>query len=389
MNNPTRTRDSKAMTASLSPNRHANAAYSSQSPAVPISAETEPRPPAKYDLSVNGLHERLEQDVVLGAEGYLFELERRGYLKSGPYVPEVVLDFPEAVRELHREFLRAGAEVMVAFTYYGHREKLRMIGREDDLEPLNRHALRLAKDVASEGDALVAGNICNTWVFDPDAPESSGEIVREMYREQVAWAAEEGADLVIAETNDYLGEALIGVEVIQEFGLPSIVTFASTSDTTIDGYEFDEACKRLEAAGADVVGLNCSRGPQTILPLIEKIRAAVDCAVAAQPVPYRTTPDQPTFQSLREPGGGRVFPLGLDPFVCTRFELADFAAAARDAGVGYIGVCCGGAPHHIRAMAESLGRTVPASRYSPDLTLHPVLGDNVQQKEQKFANWKD
>ena len=112
---------------------------------------------------------------MLGAEGYLFELERRGYVKGGPFVPEVVLDFPEAVRQLHREMLRAGAEVMVAFTYYGHRDKLRSIGREDDLEPLNRDALRLAREVASEGDALVAGNICNTWVYDPDAPESSGE----------------------------------------------------------------------------------------------------------------------------------------------------------------------------------------------------------------------
>src|SRR5919197_1200860 len=139
---------------------------------------------------LSGLRERLEQDVMLGAEGYLFELERRGYLKSGPYVPEVVLDFPEAVRELHRELLRAGAEVMVAFTYYGHREKLRRIGREQDLEALNRQALRLAKEVAGEGDALVAGNICNTWVYDPDM-QSSHEIVREMYREQVAWAAEE------------------------------------------------------------------------------------------------------------------------------------------------------------------------------------------------------
>jgi betaine-homocysteine S-methyltransferase len=326
---------------------------------------------------------------VLGAEGYLFELERRGYVKSGPYVPEVVLDFPDAVRELHREFLRAGAEVMVAFTYYGHREKLRAIGREDDLEPLNRQALRLAKEVAAEGDALVAGNICNTWVFDPEAPESSGEIVREMYLEQVAWAAEEGADLIIAETNDYVGEALIALEVVQEFGLPSVVTFASTELQTLDGYEFDEACRRLEAAGADVVGLNCSRGPKTMLPLIEKIRTAVDCHVAAQPAPYRTTPAQPTFQSLRDRDGSRAFPLALDPFLCTRFELADFAATARDAGVGYLGVCCGGAPHHVRAMAESLGRTVPASAYSPDLTMHPILGDNVQEKEQKYTSWKD
>jgi len=338
---------------------------------------------------MTGFRERLEDDVLLGAEGYLFELERRGYLKSGPYVPEAVLDFPDAVRELHRELLRAGAEVMVAFTYYGHREKLRMIGREEDLEPLNRHALRLAKEVAVEGNALVAGNICNTWVYDPEAPERSGEIVREMYREQVGWAVEEGADFIISETNDYLGEALIGLDVIQEFGLPSLVSFASSSDRTIDGYEFAEACKRLEDRGADVVGLNCSRGPQTMVPIIDRIRAAVECAVAAQPVPYRTTPSRPTFQALRDANGARVFPLALDPFLCTRFEMADFASSARDLGVNYIGVCCGGAPHHVRSMAENLGRTVPASRYSPDLSLHPILGDDVQEKERKFENWKD
>jgi betaine-homocysteine S-methyltransferase len=338
---------------------------------------------------MSGILERLERDVVLGAEGYLFELERRGYVRSGPFVPEVVLDFPEAVRELHREFLRAGSDVMVAFTYYGHRDKLRSIGREGDLEPLNRHALRLAREVAAEGDALVAGNICNTWVYDPDAPESSGATVREMYREQVGWAVEEGADFIISETNDFLGEALIGLEVIREHGLPALVTFASTSEHTIDGYQLDEACRRLEGAGADVVGLNCSRGPQTLLPLLERVRAAVDCHVAAVPVPYRTTAEQPTFQSLRDPGGARGFPIALDPFLCTRFEMADFAAAVRDLGVRYVGVCCGGAPHHVRSMAERLGRTVPASRYSPDMAHHPVLGDEVGETAARFTNWKD
>ena len=237
---------------------------------------------------MNGIRERLGRgDVVLGAEGYLFELERRGYIKSGPFVPEVVLDFPDAVRELHREFLRAGSDVMVAFTYYGHRDKMRSIGREGDLEPLNRHALRLAREVASEGDALVAGNICNTWVYDPGAPESSGATVREMYREQVRWAVEEGADFIVAETNDFLGEAMIALEVIQEYELPSVVMFASTSERTIDGYELDDACRRLAEQGADVVGLNCSRGPETLLPILERVRAAVDCHVAARagPVP--------------------------------------------------------------------------------------------------------
>ncbi|HEY8860048.1 MAG TPA: homocysteine S-methyltransferase family protein, partial [Gaiellales bacterium] len=237
-----------------------------------------------------GLLERLDDDgVVLGAEGYLFELERRGYLKSGPYVPEVVLDRPDAVAELHREFLAAGADVMVAFTYYGHEEKLRMIGREGDVEALNRQALRLARETASAGGAMLAGNICNTWAYDPAEPAASGENVRRMYRDQVRWAAEEGADFILSETNDYVGEALIGLEVIREYGLPSVVTFASSEDETIDGFSFEEACKRLEDAGADVVGLNCSRGPATMLPLLERVRAAVTCPIAGQPVPYRTT----------------------------------------------------------------------------------------------------
>jgi S-methylmethionine-dependent homocysteine/selenocysteine methylase len=90
--------------------------------------------------SPTGIVERLTSGTVLGAEGYVFELERRGYIKAGPYVPEVVLDFPDAVRQLHREFLRAGSDVMVALTYYAHREKLRHVGREGDLEAMNRCA---------------------------------------------------------------------------------------------------------------------------------------------------------------------------------------------------------------------------------------------------------
>ena len=84
------------------------------------------------------LSERLQDGAVICAEGYLFELERRGYLQAGAFVPEVVLEHPEAVAQLHREFLRAGSDVMVAFTYYGHRDKLRIIGKEDLLEPLQK-----------------------------------------------------------------------------------------------------------------------------------------------------------------------------------------------------------------------------------------------------------
>ena len=111
-----------------------------------------------------------------------------------------------------------------------------------------------------------------------------------------------------------------------------------------------------------------------MLPLLERIRAAVDVPVAAQPVPYRTSAATPAFESLESGDGRRMFPIELESFQCTRFEMADFARRARDIGVNYIGICCGGGPHHVRAMAEALGRETPASRYSPAIELHPVLG---------------
>jgi betaine-homocysteine S-methyltransferase len=334
---------------------------------------------------MSDLMERLERGPVICAEGYLFELERRGYLQAGGFVPEVVLEHPEMVAGLHREFVHAGSDVVEAFTYYAHREKLRLIGREELLERINREALRIAGEVAAASDALLAGNVCNTNVW---TGAESREAVRAMFEEQVAWAVEADVDFVIAETISWLGEALTATEVIKEAGLPAVVTVTAHRDPDMrDGVTPAEACRRLEAAGADVVGLNCSRGPQTMLPLLGEIREAVSVPIAALPVPYRTSEQQPSFQSLEDTTaqdlpGGRPFPTALDPFTCTRYEIADFAIAAHELGVSYLGVCCGAAPHHIRAMAEALGRTPPASRYTADMTKHAYLGSDATLRDE-------
>src|SRR5919112_1826769 len=154
-----------------------------------------------------GLLERLDEGPVICAEGYLFELERRGYLQAGGFVPEVVLDHPEKVSELHREFVHAGSDVVEAFTYYAHREKLRLIGREAMLEEINRQALEIAGTVARETGALLAGNVCNTNVY--TGPESA-DAVRRMFDEQVGWAVEAGVDFVIGETFSWLGGGNLG-----------------------------------------------------------------------------------------------------------------------------------------------------------------------------------
>ena len=267
----------------------------------------------------------LERGPVVCAEGYLFECERRGYLQAGAFVPEVVLDHPDVVEELHREFVHAGSDVVEAFTYYGHRQKLRVVGKEDILEPLNRQALSVAAGVARQTGTLLAGNVCNTNVYEPGSPAVAE--VRAAFEEQVAWAAEAGADMIIAETFSWLGEALLALEAIRGAGLPAVVTFAAHRDGTMrDGGSPEDACRRAEQAGASVVGLNCIRGPRTMLPLLERVRDAVSCEVAALPVPYRTTeagaddagparsragrraglPDRARPLHLHPPGTGRV-----------------------------------------------------------------------------------
>jgi betaine-homocysteine S-methyltransferase len=146
-----------------------------------------------------------------------------------------------------------------------------------------------------------------------------------------------------------------------------------------DGLSPAESCKRIEAAGADVVGLNCLRGPATMLPLLREVRSAVSGHVAALPVPYRTTEEQPTFFALTDPSSPRTpsqqaFPDALDAHMCTRHEIAAFGREAYELGVHYLGVCCGAGPHHIRSLAEALGRTPPASQFSADMSKHALLG---------------
>ncbi|HLQ84979.1 MAG TPA: homocysteine S-methyltransferase family protein, partial [Salinisphaeraceae bacterium] len=322
-------------------------------------------------------------------EGFLFELERRGYLSSGEFVPEVALEHPEALEALHRDFQHAGSHIVEAFTYNGHREKMRVIGKEDQLEPLNRAALRIARKVADErADNLMAGNISNTNIWSPDDAAAQAE-VRAMFEEMVAWAVEEKADLIIGETFYYAGEAFAALETIQASGLPAVITLAPMAgNRMMDDKGIAETCVELERRGADVIGLNCFRGPATMLPWLQQVREAVSGHVAALPVPYRTTNDEPTFFNLSDAHGcacpsphGRTFPTALDPLYCNRYEIGQFARQAYDMGVNYLGVCCGAAPMHIREVAMAVGLEPEAARYAERMENHFMYGSNERLPE--------
>ena len=329
---------------------------------------------------------------MICAEGFLFELERRGYLSAGEFVPEVALEFPEALKALHVDFQRAGSDIVEAFTYNGHREKMRVIGKEQLLEPLNRAALQIAREVADAraGD-LMAGNISNTNIWEPADKARQGE-VRGMFEEMVGWAVDEGADLIIGETFYYAGEALAALEVAKASGLPVVLTIAPMAMNEMsDGVGIVETCQQLEQGGADVVGMNCFRGPRTMLPWLRQIREAVSCHVGALPIPYRTTEAEPTFFNLSDDRAsvpsphGRTFPTALDPLYANRYEVGAFAREAADLGINYLGVCCGASPMLVRQVAEEVGLTTEASRFSERMQNHFMYGDNERLPEHIVA----
>ena len=140
-----------------------------------------------------GILERLENDIVLGDGGYIVELERRGYVIAGPFTPELALTHPDAIREMHSEFMSAVAEVLQVMAFYGSREKLATVGFADKTFEINQAATRLAKAAAGEV-ALVAGDLSATWKWDANSP-SARALVAGMFDEQIE--AQEGVDFFI------------------------------------------------------------------------------------------------------------------------------------------------------------------------------------------------
>ncbi|HYZ13568.1 MAG TPA: homocysteine S-methyltransferase family protein [Actinomycetota bacterium] len=299
-----------------------------------------------------GILERLTEGPVLGDGGYLLELEKRGYVQAGPFTPEVVIEHPDALAELHREFLRAGVDVLQTMTFYASDDKLATVGMKDKVDEINRNAVQIARKVASEGDALVAGNLSLTWAYLPEDP-SSVDHVRALFDRQLQDQLDAGPpDFWIGETFSYLGEALLFVERAKATGLPTMVTmsFEQVEPRSYEGDTPAECARRLAGAGADVVGVNCLNGPEQQLPIAIEMRGAVDGYIATQPVAYRTTAEEPDFTASPR------FPYALDPLQLSRQEMADYARKAKDAGIDYIGSCCGSVQAHARAMAKAIGK---------------------------------
>lgn len=300
----------------------------------------------------------LKKDVVLGDGGYLIELERRGYVDSGSrrekvgtgkgsgqYTPEVAIEHPEALLELHREFLRAGSQVLQALTFYGTREKLKRAGYGEQTETINKAAVKLALEVAGE-KALVAGSVSRTQLFEREGP-SAAPYVRELFSEQIRLLKEAGVDFLLLETFFRLDEMLIALECAHASGLPIVATLSLRPKTTesADGVTVADCARRMVDAGADSVGANCEQDPARMLSITRAMRAAVNAPIAAQPAAFRTTDQSPCFTRMPE------FPDELETLQLSRKAFYEFGKAARAEGIRYLGGCCGCNAAYIRELA--------------------------------------
>ncbi|XP_037632897.1 betaine--homocysteine S-methyltransferase 1-like isoform X2 [Sebastes umbrosus] len=301
-----------------------------------------------------GILERLNAgEVVVGDGGYVMQLERRGYVKAGHWTPEAAVEHPEAVRQLHREFLRAGANVIQTFTFYCSEDKLEMSGNVTNITgaQINEAACDLAREVANEGDALVAGGVSQTPCYVETHSETE---VKAIFKKQMDDFLKKDIDFFIAEYFEHVEEAVWAVEVLKTGGKPVGATLCISPQGDMNGVPPGECAVRLVKAGADIVGINCHLDPLTCVRTVKLMKAGLEKAglkahLMIQPLGFHTPECNHTgYVSLPE------FPFALETRAITRWDIHKYAREAYDAGIRYIGGCCGFEPYHIRAIAEEM-----------------------------------
>jgi|SRR5437867_2458085 len=299
--------------------------------------------------------------VVLGDGGYLIELERRGYVDSGSrrekvgtgkgsgqFTPEVALENPEALRQLHLEFLKAGSQVLQALTFFATREKLNRAGYGAQTEEINRAAVRIAREVAGDR-ALVAGSVSRTQLIEREGPATLGQ-AKDLMAEQIRLLKDAGVDFLILETFFRLDEMLAALDAANASGLPAVATlsFRPLITRCSDDHTPEDCARVLAERGAVAVGANCEQEPGRMLPLLREMRHATRIPIAAQPAAFRTTDQCHCF--TRQP----AFPDDLETIQVSRREFFEFGKIAKAEGIGYVGGCCGCNAAYIRALADGL-----------------------------------
>lgn len=257
---------------------------------------------------------------------------------------ELALRQPDLVREIHAQYVKAGADVIETNSFGANRLKLTQYGLQDQARELNRAAAKVAREAAGDR-ALVAGAVGPLGVrLEPYGPTSKDEACA-IFREQIEGLVEGGVDLFILETFSDLEEIEQAIRAARATApdKPIIAQMTIGVDgRTPYGAAPEDVVRNLDAWGADIIGLNCSVGPQTILDCIEKMT----------PLTRRKLSAQPNAGMPRDVGGRSMY-------MASPEYMATYARHLVQAGAKIVGGCCGTTPDHIHAMVEGIRPLAP------------------------------
>jgi methionine synthase / methylenetetrahydrofolate reductase(NADPH) len=283
---------------------------------------------------------------------------------------ELNLRSPDLVRDVHRAYVKAGAEVLETNSFGANRIKLATFGLAAQTRELNRRAAELAREAADQGhDVLVAGAVGPLGVrLEPYGPTSADE-ARAVFREQMEGLKDGGADLFILETFGDLHEIGQAIAAAREVdpAMPVVAQMTIGVDgLTPYGATPEDVARALDRFGADVIGLNCSVGPQTILDAIEKMTPLTRKKVSAQP----------NAGMPRDVGGRSMY-------MASPEYMASYARHLVHAGAKVVGGCCGTTPEHIHAMCEGVRPLSPRFARTGAAAAHVGVGQAPVLREGK------
>ncbi len=267
-----------------------------------------------------------DKGLVDGGSGELWNVER-----------------PDDIRDAHRSYAESGARVLTTNTFGGTRPRLDMHGIGDRVHELNQAGASVAREVADQYGALVAGDLGPTGELMAPLGTMEPAACQAIFAEQLAGLRDGGIDLVLIETMSDLAEVEAAIaaarEVVPELPIVATLSF-DTNLRSMMGVRPADAVAALAAAGVDAVGANCGRGPGEME------------AIAAQMVDARPEGLLLIAQSNA----------GLPQVVGDHFEydaspedMARHAVVLRDLGIDLIGACCGSTPDHVGAISRALG----------------------------------
>jgi homocysteine S-methyltransferase len=325
-------------------------------------------------VKIQDFNERLKDSILIadGAMGSMLH-EAVGSVRC---FDELNATEPEAVFRVHQAYIEAGAQIIETNTFGANRFKLAPLGLGDEVQRLNGRGVKVAREAreAASREILIAGSIGPLGIG-VQARHPEPDQIRAVFHEQAMALEERGVDLFILETFSYIEEILLAIEAIRSFSNLPIVAQLTYSEegTTFGDVRPFLAASLLKDKNVQVVGANCTLGPQSLLPILQELANTEDICISGMP----------NAGFPKREGDRIVYPKSSPQY------FAEFAREAAALGVRILGGCCGTTPAHIRAMAEAVKSLRPAKSHPSMAVVAAVQpAAPVQERDPESKFWK-